>query len=105
MPTQQQIERFTLAFHRLAIARIGEQPGLRGEALRVLDRWEAQGASMSSKVYRDRWRELLAADIATLEKAVCVDAEPAATLRSVSPLGFVLDDAERMRVRREAMAA
>lgn len=103
MPTQQQIERFTLAFHRVAMKRLRQEPGLEREALRVLDRWEANGASIAGSRYRERWRRLLTGDIARLEEAVCSDTEQAATLRSVSPLGFLLDDTERLRIRREAM--
>lgn len=103
MPSPQQIERFTLAFHRVAVARLRQQPDLTQLALRVLSRWEASGATSAGQSYRDTWRRLLSGDIDALERAVCVDAEQAATLRSVSPLGFVLAEAERLRIRREAM--
>jgi hypothetical protein len=105
MPTQQQIERFTLVFHQEALKRLARDPALRARALQVLDRWEASGLSSSGQPYRDEWRHLLAADQEALFKALCSDAEHAATLRSMSPLGFLLDDAEKAGLRREAMAA
>jgi len=105
MPSHQQIERFTLAFHRRALERLRGNPALLSEAINVLDRWEAQGMSSTGQPYRDAWRKLLAAgDLALLEKAVCAPTEAAATLRSTSPLGFLLEPAERLRIRREAMA-
>ncbi|MDZ4356440.1 MAG: hypothetical protein U1B84_08505 [Variovorax sp.] len=105
MPSQQAIERFTLAFHRQAVVRLREHDELREQALSVIDRWEAGGMSTSSRRYRDEWRSLLRGDPAQLERAICSTSEHAATLRSMSPLGFVLTPAERMHIRQEAMAA
>jgi hypothetical protein len=105
MPTQQQIERFTLAFHRVALQRLRGEPELWRQALAVLDRWEATSPSPSGRRYRDLWRQLLTGDLGWLEAAVCVDSEEAATLRGVSPLGFLLGESERLRIRHEAMAA
>jgi hypothetical protein len=105
MPTQQQIERFTLAFHQVALQRLRGEPDLWRQAPQVLDRWDANSPSPSGQRYRDRWRELLDGDIGRLQAAVCIDSEEAATLRGVSPLGFLLGESERLRIRREAMAA
>jgi hypothetical protein len=105
MPTQRQIDRFTLAFHARAIERLRSSPELRDQALAVLDRWEAAGASESGQKYRDAWRMLLTGHLADLQHAVCADDETAATLRSMSPLGFVLGEAERLQLRQEAMSA
>lgn len=105
MPSPQQIERFTLAFHQVAVERLRHQPVLRAQALEVLNRWESNGASPGGKFYRDQWRNLLKGDIDMLWNAVCHDNELAATLRSMSPLGFLLPEEERLRIRREAMAA
>ena len=105
MPSYQQIERFTLAFHKLALERLRQHPALMRDALAVLDRWETNEPSSSGQPYRDAWRELLRGDIDLLERVVCAQTDAAATLRSVSPLGFVLEPPERMRIRHEAMAA
>ena len=105
MPSQQQIEQFTLVFHRLALARLRDRPELCSEALAVLDRWEANGATHAGQRYRARWRELLSANVDQLEHAVCCATDEAATLRSASPLGFLVDDETRMTLRREVMPA
>lgn len=105
MPTHQQIDRFTLAFHKVALQRLREDPLSAAQALAVLDRWEANGASPSGARYRSHWRSLLRGDVNRLEQVVCTPTDEAATLRSVSPLGFLLDESERLRIRREAMAA
>ena len=104
MPTQRQIERFTLAFHREALKRLRAEPRLRAQAAAVLDRWEAQGVTEHAKVYRDRWRALLGGGFTELEAAVCAETDEAATLRSMSPLGFTLAQDERLKLRQEAMA-
>ena len=103
MPSPQQIERYTLAFHRVAVEHLRRKPELRRQALAVLDRWESGAAALQANSYRNSWRVLLAGEIDLLERAVCVDTERAATLRSMSPLGFVLEEEERLRIRREAM--
>lgn len=105
MPSQQQIERFTLAFHKVAVDRLRQQPVLTQRALDVLGRWESGGVSPAGQRYRDTWRRLLTGDIETLSHAVCNETDQAATLRSMSPLGFLLAEDERLRIRREAMAA
>lgn len=104
MPSQQAIDRFTLAFHRRAVERLRAQAALRTQALQVLDRWEAQGASVSGRAYRDQWRRLLTGEPEVLEREICAATDRAATLRSMSPLGFVLSPEERLALRREAMA-
>ncbi|MGJ7582357.1 hypothetical protein ACSFA3_19445 [Variovorax sp. RHLX14] len=103
MPSHQAIDRFTLAFHREAVVRLRDDRRLLGRALAVIDRWEASGLSSAGRPYRDEWRTLLGGDLGKLEQSVCVETDHAATLRNMSPLGFVLDDAERLRIRREAM--
>lgn len=106
MPTQHQIERFTLAFHQVAVQRLRSNPELWRQALEVLDRWDASNPSSSGQRYREVWRRLLSGgDLDRLESTVCADNEHAATLRGVSPLGFLLGESERLRIRREAMAA
>jgi hypothetical protein len=53
MPTPQQLDAFTLAFHRQAIARMYEQPGLVAQAVQTLDRWEQQrGATVFAALER-----------------------------------------------------
>ncbi|MES2533638.1 MAG: hypothetical protein V4636_21510 [Pseudomonadota bacterium] len=104
MPTQQDIDRFTLAFHQRAIECLRQEQDLQLKALEVLDRWETRGMSDGSRIYRNEWRTLLLGDLNRLEQAVCGPTDHAATLRNMSPLGFVLSDDERLRIRRTAMA-
>jgi hypothetical protein len=105
MPTQRQIERFTLEFHQVAVDRLRTHPEQLTKAMEVLNRWEAQGSSGSGQVYRDTWRRMLGSGIDEIEKTVCVDTDSAATMRSMSPLGFVLSEDERMQIRRKAMTS
>jgi hypothetical protein len=100
MPTQQWINQFTLGFHRQALTRMREKPQLLQQALKTLDRWESQGAQTGSQIYRDEWRQLIYAGVAAIERQVCNESEHATTLRSVSPLGFVLSPQERMQIRK-----
>lgn len=104
MPSQQDIDRFTLVFHQRAVECLRQERDLQLKALDVLDRWEARGMSDGSRGYRNEWRTLLLGDLNRLEQAVCITTEHAATLRNMSPLGFVLSDEERLRIRRTAMA-
>jgi hypothetical protein len=105
MPTQRQIERFTLAFHQIAMNRLRKHPEHISAAVDVLNRWEAQGVSGSGQIYRDAWRRALGRGVDEIEKTVCVDTDNDAAMRSMSPLGFVLSEDERMQIRRKAMAA
>jgi hypothetical protein len=102
MPTQLDIDRFTLAFHRLAVPRLQSEPGLVQRALQTLDRWREQRGLDARDVYGQEWRELLSGDLGRLEQAVCAEDAHAATLRGTSPLGFVLSPQERTAARRAA---
>ena len=104
MRNQQDIDRFTLAFHERAVARLREKAGLLSQARDTLDRWRAQRGATASDLYFDQWRALLDEGPDAIERSVCVDTEAAATLRSVSPLGFVLSPEERHAMHRLARA-
>jgi hypothetical protein len=99
MPTQQQIDRFTLAFHQQAVARLRADGRLLEQARRTLERWRQQRGQTRSDAYLDRWTELLDRGVDDVERTVCKDDELAATLRNASPLGFVLSPAERDALR------
>ena len=103
MPSQQWINQFTLGFHREAVARLREQPLLLQQALQILDRWESQEAAKASQIYRDEWRHLLSSGVTAIENQVCNESEHATTLRSVSPLGFVLSEQERIQIRQSVV--
>ena len=103
MPSQQQINAFTLAFHQVAIKRLDEKPALVELALQTLARWQTQRGSSASDPYMREWQALLHADLRQLQTRVCADDDHAATLRNTSPLGFVLTAAERHALRGEIM--
>lgn len=104
MNRQQQIDRFLLAAHRLALSRLRAEPQ-RVEPVRAqLARWRAQSGPTRSDSYWDEWQRLLASDIREMERVVCADDEHGAVLRSVSPLSTLITQAERTRLLREARA-
>jgi hypothetical protein len=99
MPSPQQLNAFTKAFHRVAISRLAAEPELVNRALLTLDRWHAQRGPSASDLYLREWRALLEGDLAALQARVCADDDAAETLRNVSPLGFVLTPTERQTLR------
>ena len=102
MPTQDQIDTFTRAFHLTAIQRLAQQPELVERALQTVQRWQEQRGPSASDPYMYEWQGLLKGDLAVLQDRVCADSETAATLRNVSPLGFVLSPAERHALRQQS---
>jgi hypothetical protein len=104
MPSQQDIDRFTLAFHRRAVARLRKDKGLLEKARATLGRWRAQRGTTASDPYFEQWRKLLDEGPDAIELQVCADSDSAAALRSVSPLGFVLSATERAALRRQLKA-
>ena len=106
MDRHQQIDVFSLAAHRLAMARLRERPARVEEALGVLSRWRAQaGGPSHCDPYWDEWERLLRAGVDVLAPAVCGSTDHAATLRSVSPLGRFISATERNGLLRQALAA
>lgn len=104
MPNQQDIDRFTLAFHRRAVARLRNDEVLLEKARATLDRWRAQRGTTASDPYFEQWRKLLDEGPDAIERQVCADSDSAAALRSVSPLGFVLSASERAALHRQVKA-
>ena len=104
MPSTQQLNAFTQAFHRAAIPRLAAEPGLVERALHTLKRWRDQRGPSASDPYPDEWQALLGGDLDVLLDQVCADSDRAATLRNVSPLGFVLTPAERQTLRAQSAA-
>jgi hypothetical protein len=98
MPSQSEIDRFTLAFHQRAVARLRADPALLVRAKATLARWRKQRGHTASDSYFDEWHRLLENGPDAVERAACADSDTAAALRSVSPLGFVLSPAERVEL-------
>ena len=103
MPTQQQIHSFTQVFHVEAIARLAAEPVLVNQALKTLDRWQAQRGPSAADPYLEEWKTLLRGDLVQLKNRVCAEDDHAATLRNTSPLGFMLTPAERQALRTQSM--
>ena len=100
------LDAFSLAAHQLAVARLREKPARLREATEVLQRWRRLAAGPSHcDTYWDAWEKLLNEGTDAVEAAVCHSGEPAATLRSASPLGRFISVAERNRLLREAREA
>ena len=106
MDRQQQINDFSLAAHRLAVARLRERPERVEEALGVLQRWREQaGGPSHCDAYWNEWDRMLREGADAVEQAVCLATDRAATLRSVSPLGRFISVAERNALLRRSRAA
>lgn len=103
MDRQARIDLFSVAAHRIAVARLREQPARLQEALEVLQRWREQaGGPAHCDPYWDEWDRLLREGAEAVEHAVCSATDHAATLRSVSPLGRLLSVPERNVLMRQA---
>ena len=106
MNEQDRINAFTLAAHRVALARLRAQPTLVPEAIGVLKRWREQaGGTSHCDPYWNEWESLLLEGADAIERAVCAPTDRAATLRSVSPLGRFLTAAERYRLLKQVREA
>ena len=103
MNRQQQINLFSLAAHRLAVARLREKPQRLLEVRGVLERWRVQaGEPAHCDPYWNEWDRLLSEGVDAIERAVCVATDQAATLRSMSPLGRLISVGERNELLRRA---
>jgi len=106
MNEQARINTFSLAAHRVAIARLRDEPELLAEALGVVQRWRDQASTPAHcDLYWSEWDALLRQGVAAVEQAVCVEGDHAATLRSVSPLGRFVSAAQRHRLLRQVREA
>lgn len=105
MDRHTRIDVFSLAAHRLALARLREQPKRLNEALDVLDRWRARAGASHSDPYWDEWERMLRAGVDAVETHACASSDHGATLRSVSPLGRLISPAERKSLLRQALEA
>lgn len=103
MDRHSRIDDFSVAAHRLAVARLREQPARLNEAREVLRRWRRQaGGPSHCEPYWDEWDTLLQQGVEAVEETVCATTDHAATLRSVSPLGRFVTVPERNQLLRQA---
>jgi hypothetical protein len=106
MDRHARIDIFSLAAHRLAVARLREQPARLPEAIGVLNRWRDQaGGSAHCDPYWDEWERLLRDGVDAVEREACAPTSHGATLRSVSPLGRFISVAERNDLLKQALEA
>ena len=105
MNRQQQIDKFLLAAHRLALTRLRAEPARIEPVRSQLARWRQQSGPTRSDPYWDEWQELLTADLEEIERVVCADDEHGAVLRSVSPMSTLITQGERALLLREARTA
>lgn len=99
---QQQLDRFSLDLHRVAVAGLRREPASLVKAQDTLRRWRERSGQTRSDAYLDQWESLLRAGVDAIERATCNDSDEATVLRSVSPLGALVSQSERMRLLRQA---
>jgi len=102
MNRQQQLDQFSLALHRKAIAALRREPALRQRALDTLGRWRARAGATRSDPLWVEWEHLLGQQLPVLETAVLAESEHGTLMRSVSPLGGLVDQHERGFMLRQA---
>jgi len=102
MNRQQQLDQFSLALHRRALDALRHEPALRDHARQTLARWRRQAGATRSDVLWDEWEQLLAEEFAALESAALVESDHGQLLRSVSPLGGLVSQSERMALLKQA---
>jgi hypothetical protein len=102
MNRQQQLDRFSLALHRRAVAVLRLDPALRERASQTLARWRQQAGPTRSDVLWNEWERLLAAESGVLESAALDESEHGQLMRSVSPLGVLVSQAERIALLQQA---
>ncbi|HEY2256869.1 MAG TPA: hypothetical protein VGI11_14610 [Variovorax sp.] len=101
MNRQQQLDEFSLALHRKAIDALRSEPALRFRASSTLNRWRAQaGATKSDSLWLE-WEQLLGKELPELARAALAETEHGTLMRSVSPLGGLVAQAERLKLLQE----
>ncbi|MEJ8852375.1 hypothetical protein [Variovorax rhizosphaerae] len=99
MNRQQQLDQFSLALHRRAIEVLRREPALRARALDTLARWRLQaGATRSDRLWYE-WEQLLgSSDVEALADAALAESDHGQLMRSVSPMGGLVDQHERAQL-------
>ena len=86
----------SLAAHRVIAARLLADPALLDQARARIDAWLAERPRTHH--YAEDWRELLAADVESVARAIAEDSERGRELRQSTPFAGVLDPRERWRL-------
>ncbi len=94
MRDHRMLDQRSFAMHKLAAAKIRQNPALFQNVVSTLERWRKQVCA-SSRPYLDEWDVLVTRGMdACLEKAI-EESEHAAALRQASPFSSVLTNQER----------
>ena len=86
----------SLAAHRVIAARLLADPGLLEQARARVDAWLTE--EPCTHHYAVDWRELLAADVESVARAIAEDSERGRTLRQSTPFAGVLGPRERWQL-------
>lgn len=73
---------------------LGEQPDKAGKVLEVLARWEATGDPHTRPLWQE-WRRIIEGKLWHL---AVEESDHGQQLRQASPLGFVLDESQRLAI-------
>ena len=84
-----------LGLHRVALAKLREQPEVRRACIALVDRWLAMPNLTSSYSWIRQWREMLSEWPQERMETVVLNAVGGQTLRQCSPLGPTLSPRER----------
>ncbi|MBU0916590.1 MAG: hypothetical protein KKD97_09570 [Gammaproteobacteria bacterium] len=92
------LDRRSLAIHRLAVEKLEREPALLSRARAILARWRAASSARTAPDL-DEWQRLLDTDGGSGVLTVALeDTERAAQLRQSSPLACLLTSQERFAI-------
>lgn len=95
MNRQQQIDAFLLAAHELAGERLQQEPARISKVSQLLDAWKKRAGANRSDPLWEEWNLLLAKPINQVITEMTARGDHADHLRSVSPMGVLITQAER----------
>ena len=96
MVTHQDIDRRSLALHRMVAERVMDDPALFEKAKATLMRWR-ETVCIASQPYLEEWERLMNQGIEACLSVAVEDSQRAAALRQSSPFSGVLTNRERFR--------
>jgi hypothetical protein len=105
MNRQQQIDAFLLAAHELAGQRLKQEPVRIAQATQLLATWRSKAGANRSDALWDEWQSLLAKPVEQLIAAMTARGDHADHLRSVSPMGVLITQAERAKLLQSSRLA
>ncbi|HSI58792.1 MAG TPA: hypothetical protein VLA16_14635 [Ideonella sp.] len=99
MPSHQQLDRRSLAMHRLVVDKIRRDPALFERARATLARWRAS-VCVSSQPYLEEWERSMNQGMEACLALAVEDSQRATALRQSSPFAGVLTHRERFEFLR-----